>query len=91
MDTKRLVIGQDVHIENGLTVYVAKVVKVTQEGGVIVRTIGLIGGHDPLLMIGAGNDGLILLDSNGSGYYITETSDHPGPWQLVDPCEQGDI
>jgi hypothetical protein len=66
MDTKTLVVGQDVHIECGFCIYKVKVVKATLLG-VEVQTDG---------------GGRLRFDNNGKGYYMEDTYDCPGPWYL---------
>ena len=84
MDTKTLVVGQEVDIACGYTVYIVQVVEVTPEGGAVVRTIRPpCPPSDRFGNIGFSVGGLLRFDNNGKGYYITETSDCPGPWYLV--------
>jgi len=70
MNTKTLMVGQDVYMFCGHYSCYSKVVEVTPEGVVVRNTTG----------------GLLRFDSNGKGYYITETSDCPGPWYITEPA-----
>ena len=71
MDTKTLVVGQDVYMFCGHYGEYGKAVEVTPEGVVLRNRAG----------------GLLRFDSNGKGWYITEPGeDCPGPWYITEPA-----
>ena len=90
MDIIKLVVGQEVQMSCGHYVCKGEVVEVSSESVVVQHTYSKECDSDPYLR--QWNPGeLLRFDNNGKGWYITETSDCPGPWYLEGALAEKDI